>query len=69
VSRIKLRCHTCGGKLGMVHHTSVHWSGSWWRKLRFCRSTCLDSYLKKRAEDLERKKSVSLLFHPPPSGT
>lgn len=63
---MKLRCRTCGCPLGLVHHTYLQWDGRWWRKLRFDKQSCLDSFLKKKAEDMERKKAVGMLYSRPP---
>ena len=62
---MKLRCKTCGGQLGLTHHTTIQWNGRWWKKYRFDTKKCLDEYLRKRAEDLERKVGVQQLFKAP----
>jgi hypothetical protein len=53
----------CGRPLGLIHHTYLHWHGTWWEKLRFCSRKCHDGFRAQRDEEM--KRAVAALFHPP----
>ena len=61
---MKSCCRMCGRPLGLIHHTYLHWHGTWWEKLRFCSRKCLDGFRAKRDEEMDRKRAVAGLFHP-----
>jgi hypothetical protein len=63
--RIKLRCATCGGKCGPGVKTATVWKDGWFRRVNFCTDAHHQAFLRNRAEEMERKRAVGLLFRPP----
>lgn len=64
---MKLRCRVCNGKLGLgVVSLRVYVPEVWrFTVYRFCGREHRDRFLRQKAQDLEKKKAVSLLFRPP----
>jgi hypothetical protein len=47
-----MRCHTCGGRFGLIHHKSLTFNGY----LRFCTKACKRAYEKRIADEVRRRK-------------
>lgn len=63
----KLRCRSCCGKLGLgIVSARVYCPDKWWWRIyRFCSVKCRDTFLARKAEELQRKRFVAALYRPP----
>ena len=52
-----MRCHTCGGRFGLIHHKILTFKGY----LRFCKKGCKRAYQKRIADEVRRRKFVRWL--------
>ena len=64
---MKLRCRTCGSRLGLgIVSQKVYVPERWWFiTVRFCGRACRDAFLQKKVDDLERRKAIAAIYHPP----
>jgi hypothetical protein len=64
---MKLRCRTCGARLGLGTVTRTVWERPQWafRTYRFCGSRCVEIFKEARRASLNRVKAVHQLFRLP----